>query len=78
MFVVAGAREQLLAARRNDFTEQYLRPLLTEAQRLGIDADALIAMIRNASATQPDPATSGASQSSSHEIGAYAIGGPPQ
>lgn len=78
MFVVAGARMNLLAARRKDFTEQYLRPLLAEAQRLGIDADALVAMIRNASATQPDPATPSAAQPRSHEVGTHAIGGPPQ
>ena len=45
MFVVAGARKKLLARRRGDFVEQFLAPLLTEARRLGIDDDALVALI---------------------------------
>jgi len=36
MFVASGARELLLAERRERFAEQYLRPLLVEARRLGI------------------------------------------
>ena len=46
MFVAAGARERLLGARRKQFAEQYVEPLVTEASRLGIDADELIALIR--------------------------------
>src|SRR6201996_6451626 len=45
MFVAAGARQRLLGQRREQFTERYLRPLLTEATRLGIDAGELIELI---------------------------------
>jgi GntR family transcriptional regulator len=49
MFVAAGARATLLAHRRAGFTERYLQPLLTEATRLGIDSDELIALIKESS-----------------------------
>jgi len=49
MFVAAGARATLLARRRAGFTERYVQPLLTEATRLGIDADELIALIKESS-----------------------------
>lgn len=47
MFVATGARERLLAERREAFRDQYVAPLLAEAQRLGIDSDALIGLIRD-------------------------------
>ena len=46
MFVAAGARATLLARRRAEFTARYIAPLLTEAGRLGINADELIALIK--------------------------------
>jgi GntR family transcriptional regulator len=46
MFVAAGARPRLLAQRREHFAERYVRPLLTEATRLGMDSGELIATIR--------------------------------
>jgi DNA-binding transcriptional regulator YhcF (GntR family) len=46
MFVAAGARALLLARRRAGFTGRYVQPLLTEATRLGIDLDELIALLR--------------------------------
>ena len=49
MFVATGARATLLARRRAEFTERYVRPLLTEAARLGMDTGELIAMIKDAS-----------------------------
>jgi DNA-binding transcriptional regulator YhcF (GntR family) len=49
MFVAAGARATLLARRRAEFTGRYVEPLLTEATRLGIDSDELIALIRECS-----------------------------
>jgi GntR family transcriptional regulator len=52
MFVVAGARVRLLAERRKRFAEHYVEPLLAEAGRLGIDADELVALIREASYLQ--------------------------
>jgi GntR family transcriptional regulator len=49
MFVAAGARTTLLARRRAEFTDRYVEPLLTEATRLGIDSDELIALIKESS-----------------------------
>jgi DNA-binding transcriptional regulator YhcF (GntR family) len=48
MFVAPGARRRLLARRRAAFTQRYVAPLLTEAARLGIAADELLALIRAA------------------------------
>ncbi len=48
MFVAAGARQRLLARRRADFTQRYVHPLLTEAARLGIAADELLILIKEA------------------------------
>ena len=45
MFVATGAREQVLKRRRSEFADQYVRPLLTEAEKLGITARELAAMI---------------------------------
>ena len=45
MFVATGAREQLLKRRRSEFADQYVRPLMTEAEKLGITARELAAMI---------------------------------
>src|SRR6476661_10618657 len=45
MFVATGAREQLLKRRRSEFADQYVRPLMTEAQKLGITVRELAAMI---------------------------------
>src|ERR1700740_885573 len=49
MFVATGARKRLLARRRAEFTQRYVQPLLTEATRLGISPDELIALIRESS-----------------------------
>jgi GntR family transcriptional regulator len=46
MFVASGARKQLLAQRRDQFASRYVEPLLTEAARLGIGTDELVALIR--------------------------------
>lgn len=51
MFVAPGAREHLLEARRKRFTERFVEPLVAEANRLGIDADALVALVRDSSRT---------------------------
>jgi DNA-binding transcriptional regulator YhcF (GntR family) len=45
MFVATGAREQLLERRRSEFADQYVRPLMTEAQKLGITPRQLTTMI---------------------------------
>ena len=52
MFVAAGARAQLLAERRKGFAERYVEPLVAEAGRLGMDADELVALIRESSYPQ--------------------------
>jgi len=49
MFVTDGARDRLLGERRKRFAERYVEPLVAEAARLGIDADELVALIREAS-----------------------------
>lgn len=45
MFVATGAREHLLKRRRTEFADQYVRPLLTEAQKIGISTAELATMI---------------------------------
>jgi GntR family transcriptional regulator len=54
MFVAPGARQRLLAWRRADFRRRYVKPLLTEAARLGIDDDEVIALIREAGRERED------------------------
>jgi GntR family transcriptional regulator len=48
MFVATGARQRLLARRRSQFASRYIDPLLTEAARLGIGADELATLIKEA------------------------------
>jgi GntR family transcriptional regulator len=52
MFVAAGARTRLLAERRKQFAERYVDPLVAEANRLGMDADELVGLIRTSSNAQ--------------------------
>jgi GntR family transcriptional regulator len=54
MFVTVGARVQLLGERRKRFAERFVEPLVTEAGRLGINADELVALIRESSFGQGD------------------------
>ncbi|TXG92638.1 GntR family transcriptional regulator [Rhodococcus rhodnii] len=61
MFVATGAREMLRGRRRENFARQYLDPLVTEADKLGIGVDELAAMIggyRHAHAPSPTEQTS--------------------
>jgi GntR family transcriptional regulator len=53
MFVASGARRRLLAQRRRRFTAHYVEPLVTEAARLGIDADDLVALVRESVRVAP-------------------------
>jgi DNA-binding transcriptional regulator YhcF (GntR family) len=53
MFVASGARKQLLAQRRDQFASHYVEPLLTEAARLGIGTDELVALVRESTAALP-------------------------
>lgn len=55
MFVAEGARERLLAGRRETFSQQYIAPLLGEAARLGIEPSELEQMIRASALTAPSP-----------------------
>jgi GntR family transcriptional regulator len=59
MFVAAGARKQLLARRREEFPGRYVEPLLTEAARLGIGADELVALVRETAHALPHNNTQG-------------------
>ena len=52
MFVAVGARERLLQTRRKQFAERFIEPLVAEADRLGLDAESLVALIRNSSAAR--------------------------
>ncbi|MBX7265820.1 GntR family transcriptional regulator [Micromonospora sp. Llam7] len=45
MFVSPGARVKLRGRRRDEFARQYVRPLLAEARKLGIDPAELKNMI---------------------------------
>jgi DNA-binding transcriptional regulator YhcF (GntR family) len=45
MFVAEGARERLVAARRENFGDEYVRPLVARARALGITAGELTQMI---------------------------------
>jgi GntR family transcriptional regulator len=51
MFVAHGARERLLAARRQQFAERYVEPLVAEAHRLGIDTESLCSMVQESTVT---------------------------
>ena len=53
MFVAAGARKQLLAQRRDEFSRRYVEPMLTEAARLGIGADEIVAMVKESAHSLP-------------------------
>ncbi len=45
MFVATGARAVLVGRRREDFYEQFVRPLAREARKLGIERSQLAAML---------------------------------
>ncbi|PYI39667.1 GntR family transcriptional regulator [Arthrobacter psychrolactophilus] len=54
MFVAAGARSVLIGRRREDFYEQFLRPMAREACKLGIDNQQLLTMLGRVAATESD------------------------
>lgn len=45
MFVAEGARDLLLAERREAFADRYVQPLIAEARTLGLEPDDVIALI---------------------------------
>jgi DNA-binding transcriptional regulator YhcF (GntR family) len=51
MFVSTGARQQLLDNRRKQFADRFVDPMIAEATRLGINADELVALIKNSNHT---------------------------
>ncbi len=48
----SSPQTRLLGERRKRFAERYVEPLVAEAGRLGIDANELVALIREASYPQ--------------------------
>jgi GntR family transcriptional regulator len=46
MFVAEGAQARLVAERRDRFTEEFVRPLLAEAEKLGIGSEQVADLIR--------------------------------
>lgn len=46
MFVSEGAKEKLTKKRRNDFFENYVKKMLAEADRLGIEREEIIDMLK--------------------------------
>ncbi len=46
MFVAEGARDRLLAERRERFAAEFVQPLIIEARALGLTTNHLIEMIR--------------------------------
>jgi len=52
MFVASGARDRLVAERRERFRDQYVAPLLAEAGKLGISPEQLTRMIQETTAQE--------------------------
>lgn len=52
MFVAVGARALLLEERRKRFADRYVGPLVSEASRLGIGTEELLALVRQSSGAQ--------------------------
>jgi len=46
MFVAAGARQALVAKRREAFESGFIEPLIREARKLAIDVEELIVMVK--------------------------------
>lgn len=56
MFVADGARESILARRREQFADTYLDPLIAEAGRIGMTPDDLADLIRSHTLSKGQPA----------------------
>jgi DNA-binding transcriptional regulator YhcF (GntR family) len=54
MFVAEGAQARIVTKRRDHFSEEYVRPLVQEAAKLGISSAELAAMVQGAAALQGD------------------------
>ena len=58
MFVAAGARDRVIQKHRDRFTNEYVRPLVAEAAKLGISATELSELITKADLiTKAEPNT---------------------
>jgi GntR family transcriptional regulator len=55
MFVAEGAQARIVTKRREKFSEEYVRPLVQEADKLGISASELSAMIHGAAVEATSP-----------------------
>jgi GntR family transcriptional regulator len=53
MFVATGASARLVADRRERFRDEYLAPLLAEAQKLGISPTDIARLIRDTTQEEP-------------------------
>lgn len=49
MFVAKGARDKILAKRRNAFARNHIAPMLAEAKSLGVTKEQLIVMMKEMS-----------------------------
>ncbi len=49
MFVQQGARARLISKRQEYYVNDYVRPLLQEAKRIGLDVDSVIQLIQKES-----------------------------
>ncbi|MCR5753524.1 MAG: GntR family transcriptional regulator [Acetatifactor sp.] len=47
MFVSTGAKEKILARRRSEFYENYIKTLLKEAESIGLNREQIIEMIQS-------------------------------
>ena len=54
MFVAPGAKEAILAKRREKFAAEYLAPMVREAKLLGLDISAMVQMIEQAYKEETD------------------------
>lgn len=67
MFVSSGARAVLMGRRREDFYEQFVRPLAREARKLGIDGEQLAAMLAREKQAGQDPMNQQETRTSARE-----------
>src|SRR3954465_2123708 len=57
MFGAEGAQARIVTKRRDQFSEEYVRPLVQEAEKLGISSAELAAMVRGATTAQNNDTT---------------------
>ena len=67
MFVAEGAREGIIAERGQRFVDDYVRPLLIEAEALGLDVEAVTRLIDETRQTMPPQRSAPRNQARSSE-----------